>query len=55
VDTYGAEEAFLTGTFGAQTPVSIIDGRQIGTGEMGPMTKQIRDLYKALLLAETTG
>jgi branched-chain amino acid aminotransferase len=55
VDTYGAEEAFLTGTFGAQTPVSIIDGRQIGTGEMGPMTKQIRDLYKALLLAETAG
>ena len=55
VDTYGAEEAFLTGTFGAQTPVSIIDGRQIGTGEMGPMTKQIRDLYKALLLAETMG
>ena len=55
VDTYGADEAFLTGTFGAQTPVSIIDGRQIGTGEMGPITKQIRDLYKALILAETTG
>jgi branched-chain amino acid aminotransferase len=55
VDTYGADEAFLTGTFGAQTPVSIIDGRQIGTGDMGPITKQIRDLYKALILAETTG
>jgi branched-chain amino acid aminotransferase len=55
VDTYAADEAFLTGTFGAQTPVSIIDGRQIGTGEMGPVTKQIRDLYKALILAETTG
>jgi branched-chain amino acid aminotransferase len=55
VDTYGADEAFLTGTFGAQTPVSIIDGRQIGTGDMGPITKQVRDLYKALILAETTG
>ena len=55
VDTYGADEAFLTGTFGAQTPVSIIDGRQIGTGDMGPITKQIRDLYKALILAETAG
>jgi branched-chain amino acid aminotransferase len=55
VDTYGANEAFLTGTFGAQTPVSIIDGRQIGTGDMGPITKQVRDLYKALILAETTG
>ena len=55
VDTYGADEAFLTGTFGAQTSVSIIDGRQIGTGDMGPITKQIRDLYKALILAETAG
>ena len=49
VDTYGADEAFLTGTFGAQTPVSEIDGRQIGTGTMGPVTKRIRDLYKALV------
>ncbi|WP_372571528.1 D-amino acid aminotransferase [Ruegeria jejuensis] len=49
VDTYGADEAFLTGTFGAQTPVSEIDGRVIGTGEMGPMTSHIRTLYKALI------
>ena len=49
VDTYGADEAFLTGTFGAQTPVSEIDGRQIGTGTMGPVTQRIRDLYKALV------
>lgn len=52
VDTYGADEAFLTGTFGAQTPVSEIDGRQIGTGEMGPMTARLRDLYKALVAKE---
>ncbi len=50
VETYSAEEAFLTGTFGAQTPVSEIDGRMIGEGEMGPMTKRIRDLYKALVV-----
>lgn len=49
VDTYGADEAFLTGTFGAQTPVSSIDGRQIGTGDMGPVTQRIRDLYKSLI------
>ena len=49
VDTYGADEAFLTGTFGAQTPVGEIDGRPIGDGEMGPMTKHIRGLYKALI------
>jgi branched-chain amino acid aminotransferase len=52
VDTYGADEAFLTGTFGAQTPVSEIDGRQIGTGNMGPVTQRIRDLYKALIESE---
>ena len=48
-DTYGADEAFLTGTFGAQTPVGVIDGRQIGTGQMGPVTQRLRDLYKALV------
>ena len=49
VDTYGADEAFLTGTFGAQTPVSEIDGRPIGDGDMGPMTQRIRALYKDLV------
>ncbi len=51
VDTYSADEAFLTGTFGAQTPVGMIDGRQIGTGQMGPMTERLRGLYKQLVLA----
>ena len=49
VDTYSADEAFLTGTFGAQTPVSHIDGRQIGGGELGPVTARLRDLYKDLV------
>ncbi len=49
VDTYSADEAFLTGTFGAQTPVGVIDGRQIGTGQIGPMTERIRGLYKQLV------
>ena len=49
VDTYGADEAFLTGTFGAQTPVSEIDGRVIGNGNLGPITKRIQELYKDLI------
>jgi branched-chain amino acid aminotransferase len=53
VDTYGADEAFLTGTFGAQTPIGLIDGRQIGDGQMGPLTKHIRMLYQALIQRET--
>ena len=52
VDTYDADEAFLTGTFGAQTPVGEIDGRVIGAGQMGPMTEHIRGLYKALVAKE---
>ncbi|PHQ85790.1 MAG: aminotransferase class IV [Thalassobium sp.] len=54
VDTYGADEAFLTGTFGAQTPVSEIDGRQIGSGDMGPVTQRLRDLYKGLIADQIT-
>ncbi len=49
VDVYSADEAFLTGTFGAQTPVGVIDGRVIGTGQMGPVTERIQGLYKALV------
>ena len=52
MDTYGAEEAFLTGTFGAQTPVGEIDGRIIGTGNLGPLTEKIRTLYKFLIATE---
>ncbi len=54
VDTYGADEAFLTGTFGAQTPVSEIDGRAIGDGKMGPVTGQLRQLYKDMILTEVS-
>ena len=56
VDTYGAHEAFLTGTFGAQTPVASIDKRPIGdgSGAMGPVTTRINQLYKALIAAQTS-
>ena len=52
VDTYGAEEAFITGTFGAQTPVTEIDGRPI-SAEPGPVTTRVRALYKDLVARET--
>jgi branched-chain amino acid aminotransferase len=51
VDAYSADEAFLTGTFGGQTPVGEIDGRGIGSGGMGPVTARLRELYAALLAA----
>ena len=46
VDSYGADEAFLTGTFGAQSPVFEIDGRVIGSGKAGPVFNRIRQFYK---------
>ncbi|MEM1266710.1 MAG: aminotransferase class IV [Pseudomonadota bacterium] len=52
VETYSAEEAFLTGTFGAQTPVFEVDGRPIGGGVAGPVFQRIRALYKAEIAAE---
>ena len=47
-ETYSADEAFLTGTFGAQTPVGEIDGRVIGD-TMGPVTSFLRQAYKDLI------
>ena len=48
-EAYAADEAFLTGTFGAQTPVHSIDGKMIGNGQAGTMTKRIRSLYRSLI------
>lgn len=53
-EAYSAEEAFLTGTFGAQTPVGEIDGRMIGDGALGPVTARIRELYKELIRREVS-
>lgn len=50
-EVYGADEAFVTGTFGGQTPVVKIDGREVGDGKPGPVVKRIRELYKALATA----
>ena len=53
-DVYGADEAFVTGTFGGITPVVEVDGRRIGTGERGELTLRLTDLY-AEAVAEATG
>ena len=53
-DVYGADEAFVTGTFGGITPVVEVDGRKIGTGQRGDVTARLADLY-AEAVAEATG
>lgn len=50
VDSLGAAEAFVTGTFGGVTPVVEIDGRQIGEGKAGPMYWRLKGLYKELIV-----
>ena len=44
-DVYGADEAFVTGTFAGVAPAVEIDGRTIGTGGPGPMVAKLRSLY----------
>ncbi len=58
-DVYGADEAFVTGTFAGATPVRIIDGRPVrnplSTDEWrgaGPLTQKLSDAYKNLARAE---
>ena len=46
-DVYGADEAFVTGTFGGLTPVIKVDGRVIGDGKPGAMTEKLSALYEA--------
>ena len=54
VETYSADEAFLTGTFGAQTPVATIDGKPIGNYEgLGPIARRLQDLYMNLVRKNT--
>ena len=49
-EALSADEAFLTGTFGGQTPVHSIDGIEIGDAAgAGPMTRRIQALYASLI------
>jgi branched-chain amino acid aminotransferase len=47
-DVYGADEAFVTGTFAGVAPAHTIDGRKLTEGR-GPMVERLQGLYKALI------
>jgi branched-chain amino acid aminotransferase len=51
-EVYRAEEIFCTGTMGEIVPVLRVDGRTIGDGRAGPLTKQIGELYAELTRTE---
>jgi branched-chain amino acid aminotransferase len=48
-DLYTAEECFLTGTAAEVIPVVAIDGRPIGSGLPGPVTRRLKDDFHALV------
>lgn len=47
-DVHRADEAFVTGTFGALTPVREVDGHVLPQALPGPLTQKLRGLYEAL-------
>jgi len=44
-EVHSADEMFTTGTMGELAPVLEVDGRIIGNGEAGPMTRRMQDLH----------
>jgi branched-chain amino acid aminotransferase len=46
---YNADEAFFTGTAAEITPIYDVDGRKIGSGKTGPITKKIQEKYYAIV------
>lgn len=49
---YDADEAFFTGTAAEVTPIGAIDGRRLGDGEIGPITKRLSEAYTACIRGE---
>jgi branched-chain amino acid aminotransferase len=44
-EVYIADEAFFTGTAAEVTPIRELDGRQIGAGRAGPITKKLQKAF----------
>ncbi|XP_061349478.1 branched-chain-amino-acid aminotransferase-like protein 2 [Gastrolobium bilobum] len=52
-EVHTADEVWTTGTMGELSPVVKVDGRTIGNGEVGPITRKLQAAYKKL--AEQSG
>jgi len=53
-EVYRADEVFCTGTMGELAAVVEVDGRRIGDGTVGPTTRRLSELFKALTEREGT-
>ncbi|MDJ0911544.1 MAG: aminotransferase class IV [Woeseiaceae bacterium] len=47
-ELYAADEAFTTGTMGELTPILEADGRRIGDGKVGPVTRRLQTLHREI-------
>jgi branched-chain amino acid aminotransferase len=47
-DVYTADECFLTGTAAEVIPIVKVDGRTIGNGKPGPISRQLREAFHQL-------
>lgn len=54
-EVYVADEAFFTGSAAEVTPIRELDGRQIGTGQRGPITEQLQSRYFDLVHGRLSG
>jgi len=48
-EVYLADEAFFTGTAAEVTPIRDLDGRCVGDGTPGPITRRLQDLFFAVV------
>lgn len=53
-DLYSADEVFVTGTAAEVGPITWIDGRSIGTGKPGPITRQCMEQFHSVVQKEGT-
>ena len=53
-DVWTADECFITGTAAEVGPVSKVDGRMIGEGKPGPITKELMKSYRDLVMSTGT-
>jgi len=48
-DVYRAHEVFCSGTMGELAAVTEVDGRVIGNGDVGPLTRRLSELFRSLV------
>jgi branched-chain amino acid aminotransferase len=53
-DLYAADEVFVTGTAAEVAPIVLIDGRAIGSGKPGPVTRQLMVSFRSVTETEGT-